>query len=136
RPTADANVQVINADVDVYVPREAAVNWVAQSLLGDLVTSFSDLRGLFQGNVFRGRVGSGNAPTLTTTTVAGRVTLQARGTPPTELRRIVALQQKPRNSQFDESARRRPPTVQAIEPTVAPVRKFQVPIIYQQNWQF
>src|ERR1041385_8313233 len=131
RPTADAHVQVINADVDMYVPREAAINWVAQSLLGDLVTSFGDLHGLFQGNVFRGRIGSGQAPTLTTTTIAGRVTLQARGTPPSELRRIVAMQPKP-GARIEESAMRRPPT----EASVAPARIFQVPIIYQQNWQF
>jgi hypothetical protein len=137
RPTADAHVQVINADVDMYVPREAAINWVAQSLLGDLVTSFSDLHGLFQGNVFRGRVGSGQAPTLTTTTIAGRVTLQARGTPPNELRRIVAMAAKAsRNGQVDESPAGRSPTVQTDPTTVPPVRKFQVPIIYQQNWQF
>src|SRR5262249_9125950 len=53
RPTADAHVQVVNADIDVYAPKESPFHWVAQSLNGGLFTSF-DLRGLFQGKTFHG----------------------------------------------------------------------------------
>src|SRR5262245_30281701 len=92
RPTADARVQAINADIEIYAPREADFAWTAESLTGDLLTSF-DLhgRGLFQGNTFRARAMGGGAPTLTTTTVAGRVMLIARGTSPADLKRIVAV---------------------------------------------
>jgi DUF4097 and DUF4098 domain-containing protein YvlB len=122
RPTADARVQVVNADVDLYLPRESSFNWVAQSLLGDLVTTFTELHGLFQGKVFRGRNGNGPTATLTTTTVAGRVTLLAHGTSPSDLRRIVAVSEKVADP--------------APDPTVPPARKLQVPIIYAQDWRY
>src|SRR5689334_8910826 len=103
KPTADAHVQVINADVDVHLPREAPFEWVAQSLQGDLLTTFTELRGVFQGNVFRGRNGTAAAPTLTTTTVAGRVMMLAHGTAPGSARRIVAVrQQRPTGPQSAE----------------------------------
>jgi hypothetical protein len=132
RPTADAHVQVINADVDMYVPRDATFNWVAQSLLGDLVTSFTELRGLFQGTIFRGHNGgNGGAPTLTTITVGGRVTLLARGTSQADLRRIVAVGPGARTPNTQMVREPAPPTGAGV----APARKFQVPIIYDQNWE-
>jgi DUF4097 and DUF4098 domain-containing protein YvlB len=139
RPTADAQVQVINADVDVYVPRESSFNWVAQSLLGDLLTSFTNMHGLFQGKVFRGRIGTGNAPTLTTTTVAGRVTLLARGTSPADVVRIVAVgapSNNPNGARQVDEGRSPVGSMSVVGPEIPPARKFQVPIIYQQNWEF
>jgi DUF4097 and DUF4098 domain-containing protein YvlB len=127
RPTADAHVQVINADIAIYAPREAAFQWEAESLKGDLATSFDPqtLHGLFQGNIFRARANSNGGPTLFTSSVAGRVMLLARGTSPGAARRIVAVQPGGRNVAK--------PSATIDAPLV---RKFQVPIIYAQKWEF
>jgi DUF4097 and DUF4098 domain-containing protein YvlB len=125
RPTANARVQAINADIDIYAPREAPFEWVADTIKGDLLTSF-ELRGLFTGNVFHGRANSGlPGPTLATSTVAGRVMLLARGTSPQQARRVLAA------PVFGVEGSRVP------EPAdLPPARKFQVPIIYSQKWEF
>jgi DUF4097 and DUF4098 domain-containing protein YvlB len=134
RPTANMNVQVINADIDIYAPRESAFEWVAESLNGDLLTNFFDIRGLFHGKIFRGRWnGSGVVPTLTTQTVSGKVTLLARGTAPAEARRIVAVASQGRSI---ASVSALPMPAPPATPNLQTIKKFQVPIIYMQNWQF
>jgi hypothetical protein len=129
RPTADAHVQVINADIDIYAPRESPIQWVAESLKGDLLTSFDLHTGLFQGNTFRGRANAGGpAPTISTSTVAGRVMLLARGTSPADARRIIAVPiQGPRIPG--------PGQVETVAPSPL-TRKVQIPIIYAQKWEF
>src|SRR5207244_3875172 len=94
---------------------------IAESLLGELLTSFDfHNNGLFQGKTFRGRTnGPASSPTLFTSTVAGKVRLMARGIPLSEVRRVVAIMPKGREPE--------PPPL---------VRKFQVPIIYAQKWEF
>ena len=134
RPTADATVQVINADVDIYAPREAQFRWIADSLNGDLMTSF-DLRGVFQGNIFHGYANNPPAtPTLRTTSVRGRVTLLARGTSPADARRIVAAgpSQGQGRTVTNNGAQAGPPA-----DTSAPLaRKIQIPILYLDKWDF
>jgi DUF4097 and DUF4098 domain-containing protein YvlB len=132
RPTADARVNAINADIDIYAPRESSFEWVADSLQGDLLTTF-DLRGLFMGNTFRGRSNNTpGAPTLSTSTVAGRVMLLARGTSPADAKRIVAVPPQGRSAAVASVA-----AEQTTLATNTPaVRRFQVPIIYLQKWEF
>ena len=135
RPTADATVQVINADIDIYAPREAQFRWIADSLNGDLMTNF-DLRGVFQGNVFHGYANNPPAsPTLRTTAVTGRVSLLTRGTSPANARRIVAAvpSQGPGRNVTNSPGPSGPPAADASAPLA---RKIQIPILYLDKWDF
>ena len=118
RPTANARVQAINADIDVYAPRESVFDWVAETIKGELMTTF-DIHGLFSGTVYHGRANGGRGPTLTTSTLAGRVMLLARGTSPVQARPVGT-------------------TVSGeVQGGILPrVTKVQLPIIYVQNWLF
>jgi DUF4097 and DUF4098 domain-containing protein YvlB len=115
RPTANARVQAINADIDIYAPRDSPFEWVAETLTGDLLSTF-DVRGLYNGNVYKGRANNTGGPTFTTSSLAGRVMMLAKGTAPGEARPIV------------RAARQGAPGL------LPRTRKVQIPFIYQQNW--
>ncbi len=91
RPAANARVQAVNADIDIYAPRDAAFDWIASTFTGNLLTTFdgNDMKGIFIGTTFRGRANNTGGPTLTTSTVSGRVMLLAKGTAPAQARRMV-----------------------------------------------
>jgi len=120
RPLANARIQAVNADIDIYAPRASMFDWVAETLKGDLLTTF-DLRGLFNGNVYHGRTNTGGGPTLTTTTFSGRVRLLAHGTTPQQARRVSRTVNAPQGSSQTAN--------------LAPVRKVQIPYIYA-TWAF
>lgn len=122
RPLANARVQAINANIDIYAPPQSIFDWVAETLTGDLLTTF-DTRGLFTGNVYRGHANSSGGPTLTTSTLSGRVMLLARGTTPQQARRVT---RQTVNAPQGSSNRNDLP----------PVRKVQIPFIYDQLWLF
>ncbi|MEK6374453.1 MAG: hypothetical protein AABO58_17350 [Acidobacteriota bacterium] len=121
RPLANARVQAINADIDIYAPRESMFDWVAETLNGDLLTTF-DIRGLFSGNVYRGRTANSGGPTLTTSTLSGRVMLLVRGTSPQQARRVT--RQTVNTPQGGGAS------------GLAPVRRVQIPFIYLMHWEF
>jgi DUF4097 and DUF4098 domain-containing protein YvlB len=121
RPVGNARVQAINANIDIYAPPGSVFDWVAETLTGELLTSF-DVRGLFSGNVYRGHTTpTGGGPTLTTSTLSGRVTLLARGTSPQQARRLT---------------RQAVNAPQGSGNSLPPVRKVQIPFIYDQMWLF
>jgi DUF4097 and DUF4098 domain-containing protein YvlB len=122
RPVGNARVQAINADIDIYAPRESMFDWVAETLKGDLLTTF-DIRGLFNGNVYHGRTSNGGGPTLTTSTLSGRVMLLVKGTSPQQARRVTRQQVNA-------------PQGGGNRIVLPPVRKVQIPFIYSTLWEF
>jgi DUF4097 and DUF4098 domain-containing protein YvlB len=88
RPTAKAQIEAVNADIDIYVPPDAAFDWVADTINGDILTTMRVRNGRFSGTVFRGAVNGTGGPTLNTVTAMGRVLLLARGTNPTQAQSV------------------------------------------------
>jgi DUF4097 and DUF4098 domain-containing protein YvlB len=78
-PVSKAQIQAVNADIDINLPPKANFSWVANTLNGDILTTFPVRAGHFSGTVFRGLVGSGG-PTIHTETMLGRVLVSAKGT--------------------------------------------------------
>src|SRR5256885_3705691 len=128
RPTANARVQAVNADIDIHVPRESPFDWVASTLGGELLTTFDggDMKGMFNGAVFRGRANAAGGPTLTTSTLAGRITLLAQGTAPSQAKRMVPER---RTSQMMLGP--------DVDPSLPSQKKIQMPIAYgDADWLF
>jgi DUF4097 and DUF4098 domain-containing protein YvlB len=78
-PIAKAEVQAVNADIDVYVPASARFEWIADTINGDILTTFPIRGGRFAGTIFRGQVNGSGGPTINTVTMMGRVLLLAKG---------------------------------------------------------
>lgn len=81
-PIAKAEVQAVNADIDVYVPAAARFNWVADTINGDILTTFPIRGPRFAGTIFRGQINGPGGPTINTATMMGRVLLLAKGSSP------------------------------------------------------
>ncbi|HSY48166.1 MAG TPA: DUF4097 family beta strand repeat-containing protein [Thermoanaerobaculia bacterium] len=79
RPVSKAVVQAVNADIDIYLPPNSSFDWIANTINGDILTTFPVRGGRFSGTIFHGTVGSGG-PTIDTTTMMGRILVQAKGT--------------------------------------------------------
>ncbi len=96
RPVAKAQVQAVNADIDIYLPPSANFDWVANTLNGDILTTFPIHQPRFTGTVFHGLVGAGG-PMINTETMMGRIFVQAKGTDPNSAQsvRVYATGQKP-----------------------------------------
>jgi DUF4097 and DUF4098 domain-containing protein YvlB len=79
RPIAKAEVQVVNADIDIYVPASSKFEWIADTINGDILTTFPIRGGRFVGTIFRGQVNGPGGPIINTSTMMGRVLLHAKG---------------------------------------------------------
>lgn len=73
-----ARLMSINGHVTAVLPETSNFRWVADSLVGDIRTTFP-ARGAFFGTQFRASVNSGAGPTLTTIALMGNVHLIATG---------------------------------------------------------
>lgn len=78
RPTTNVRLSSINGSVDVFVPPTSTLDWFAETLKGELLTSFA-LRGGFvpnvEGRVFRGSLNNGQAPLFRITSITNHVYL-------------------------------------------------------------
>jgi DUF4097 and DUF4098 domain-containing protein YvlB len=83
-PIAKADVQAVNADIDVYVPASAKFEWIANTINGDILTTFPMRAPRFVGTVFRGQINGSGGPTIKTATMMGRVLLLAKGSNPSQ----------------------------------------------------
>ena len=81
KPVSKAQVQAVNADIDIYLPPTSNFDWIADTLNGDILTTFAVRAGRFNGTVFHGVIGSGG-PTINTATMMGRVLLHSKGSDP------------------------------------------------------
>jgi DUF4097 and DUF4098 domain-containing protein YvlB len=115
RPVSKAQVQAVNADIDVYLPANSNVNWVANTLNGDILTTFPVRLGRFNGTIFHGVIGSGGGPTINTETFMGRILVLSKGS----------------NTSDAQSVRQNRPDHQPVPNDVMlqPAQKIQLPFV-------
>jgi DUF4097 and DUF4098 domain-containing protein YvlB len=126
RPSVRSQVQTVNADIDVYVPANADMNWVADTIKGDIVTSMP-VRGSFFGTTYRATVNAPGGPTITTGSLMGHVALMARGTTLKQARSV-----RRSGDVFSNRAANQDRNQQVL---LEPAQKIQLPII-NGNWVF
>lgn len=78
KPTTNAQVQAVNADIDVVVPPESNFNWIADTLRGDILTNLP-MRAEFLGNAFRGTVNAPGGPAISMQTLLGNIRILGAG---------------------------------------------------------
>ena len=78
KPVSHAQINAINASIEVHLPADSNFDWIADTLRGDLWTTLP-LRGRWEGRVFRGSVNAPGGPRLVTGTMLGRVAILANG---------------------------------------------------------
>jgi DUF4097 and DUF4098 domain-containing protein YvlB len=120
-PIAKAEVQAVNADIDVYVPASAKFDWIADTINGDILTTFPIRAPRFHGTIFRGQINGSGGPTINTVTMMGRVLLLAKGS----------------NASQALSMRLNPPEHHpaASDVLLRPSQKIQLPIV-TGDWTF
>jgi hypothetical protein len=79
KPVARAQVQAVNADIDMWLPANSNFEWVANTINGDMLSTFNVKAGRFNGSIFHGAVGSGGT-TINTESMMGHVAILAKGT--------------------------------------------------------
>lgn len=90
RPMSHAQIQAINADIEVYAPPDSFFEWISDSIKGDVMTTFP-VRGKFVSQtMYRGTVNAQGGPTLTTATLLGHVAMMAKGIKPSLARSLRA----------------------------------------------
>src|SRR3954454_12559454 len=88
RPVANAQIQSVNADVDISLPPKSNFDWVGTTITGDFMTTFAVRSGRFNGQVFHGVVGGGGGPTINTEVLTGRVRMLAKGSRPSQAQSV------------------------------------------------
>jgi DUF4097 and DUF4098 domain-containing protein YvlB len=78
KPVSHAQINAINANIEVHLPLDSNFDWIADTLRGDLWTTLP-LRGRWEGRVFHGSVNAPGGPRLVTGTMLGRVAILANG---------------------------------------------------------
>src|SRR3954471_10718260 len=89
RPVANAQIQSVNADVDISLPAKSNFDWVGTTITGDFLTTFPVRSGRFNGQVFHGVVGVGG-PTINTEVLMGRVLMLAKGSDASQAQSVRA----------------------------------------------
>jgi DUF4097 and DUF4098 domain-containing protein YvlB len=95
RPQANAQLTSVNGNIELRVPPDTNMEWLANTLKGDVYAGGMPVRGRFVGPVFHGSVNSPGGPTFTTSTFMGRISLVRKGTAVTEARSVSQLTQSP-----------------------------------------
>jgi DUF4097 and DUF4098 domain-containing protein YvlB len=78
KPSTNAQIQVVNADIEMNVPADSNFNWIADTLRGDVTTNLS-VRAAFQGSALRGTVNAPGGPTLAMQTLLGSIRMLGNG---------------------------------------------------------
>jgi len=91
KPVSNAQVNAVNANIEVHLPADSNIDWVADTLRGDVWTSFQQLRGRWTGRVFSGSLNASGGPRLTTATMLGRVALLANGATGADAQSVLSL---------------------------------------------
>jgi DUF4097 and DUF4098 domain-containing protein YvlB len=78
KPVARAQVQAVNADIDMWLPANSNFEWVADTINGDMLSTFNVRAGRFNGSVFHGIVGSGGT-IINTESMMGHVAVLVSG---------------------------------------------------------
>jgi len=78
KPSSNAQIQAVNADIEVNVPADSNFNWIADTLRGDVTTNLS-MRAEFQGSALKGTVNAPGGPMLAMQTLLGSIRLLGNG---------------------------------------------------------
>jgi len=78
KPIANAQIQAVNADIEMNVPPDSNFNWIADTLRGDVTTNLP-VRAEFQGSALRGTVNAPGGPTLAMQTLLGGIRMLGNG---------------------------------------------------------
>src|SRR5207253_7599479 len=78
KPSTNAQIQAVNADIDVVVPPDSNFNWIADTLRGDVLTNLP-VRAEFVGSAFRGTVNAPGGPILQMQTLLGTIRVMGIG---------------------------------------------------------
>src|SRR5581483_1499907 len=90
RPAAAVQLSTINGGIEVQVNPDSNLDWIAQSISGDVRTNFP-VKGRFSGNGFRGLVNGIGGPTIATTAVMGNIFMLKRGGRQDEIKSLRAV---------------------------------------------
>jgi DUF4097 and DUF4098 domain-containing protein YvlB len=122
KPRANAQIQAVSADIDVYVPADSNFNWVADTIRGDVLTNLPVRVNGMTGTQFHGAVNAPGGPTLTLQTLLGNVRMLLTGSRANNARSIrdVAV-----------SERVSPPNLVAPRPS----QRIQLPFV-GGSWAF
>lgn len=123
KPIAHAQIQAVSADIEIHMPPDSNVNWVADTLKGDVQTNLP-VRTTFVQNVFRGTINAPGGPTLTTQSLLGNIAILGNGI---DVRNARSLWESIRNQ---PTAPREP-----VRPALQPSQRIQAPII-SGPWAF
>jgi hypothetical protein len=115
KPVSHAQISAINANIELHIPADASFDWVADTLRADIWTTFTP-RGKWSGRIFHGTVNNAGGPTITTSTMLGRVNILSNGLTMREARLVPSLI---------------PPTPQAGEQQQQPpqMMRVQLPVV-------
>ena len=94
-PSAHMQLSSVNGSIDVHVPAESNFEWVADSIRGLFYTTLP-VRVRFNGSMLRASVNSPGGPTITTSSLTGRIVMLRNGTAPAQAR-MVAPKEKEQN---------------------------------------
>lgn len=78
KPSANAQVQAVNADIEVNLPTDSNFNWIADTLRGDVLTNLP-VRAEFHGSSLRGTVNAPGGPMLALQTLLGSIRVLGNG---------------------------------------------------------
>jgi len=98
RPGAAVQLSTINGGIEMQVPTDSSIDWIAQSISGDLRTNFA-VKGRFSGNGFRGLINGLGGPTIATTAVMGNVFMLKRGGRQEDIKSLRQLAAGPGHSE-------------------------------------
>jgi DUF4097 and DUF4098 domain-containing protein YvlB len=79
KPVARAQVQAVNSDIDMWLPANSSFEWVANTINGDMLSTFNVRGGRFNGTTYHGVVGSGPGTTINTESMMGHVAVLVKG---------------------------------------------------------
>ena len=117
KPTSSAQVQAVNADIDVIVPPDSAFSWIADTLRGDILTNIP-ARAEFLGNAFRATVNAAGGPTLSLQTLLGTIRVLGSGLDPRTAQSVRSVE-----------ARGEPPgDFSSKQLLMQPAKRIQLPI--------
>jgi hypothetical protein len=111
KPSASAQVQAVNADIDVVVPPDATFNWIADTLRGDILSNIP-AHTQFLGNAFRASVNGSGGATLSLQTLLGNIRVLGRGL----------------DAHAAQSVRQTVAQPQSESPLLRPSKRIQLPI--------
>lgn len=114
KPISHAQISAINASIDVHVPADSNFDWVADTLRGDVWTTFTP-RGRWSGRVFHGTINNAGGPTITTSTMLGRVNVLSNGLTMREARLAASIVPPAPESQASQTGQMNPPQMMRVQ---------------------